>query len=217
MINAAVAVSEPLFRKGIISYLSSNENLNVYLEAESDEELIQKLKLDYAHIDVLLLYNEVSGLRESEAVRILNKVYPHIPYIIISDAGVSKIARELILKGARGFLDKNATPEELICAVNAVCGNMYYFSSRTMTKTEAALLWNEGRRSTTDEVDITRREKQILKLICEEYTSQEISEKLFISESTVNGHRNNLLLKTGCRNTAGLVLFAIKNNVYSFS
>jgi DNA-binding CsgD family transcriptional regulator len=65
------------------------------------------------------------------------------------------------------------------------------------------------------EKGITPRETEVLKLICAEYTSAEIAEKLFISESTVNGHRNNLLLKIGCKNTAGLVLFAIRNKIFS--
>ncbi|MNE97842.1 Spore germination protein GerE [compost metagenome] len=67
------------------------------------------------------------------------------------------------------------------------------------------------------EMDITRREREVLELICQENTSLEIAQKLFISESTVNGHRNNLLLKIGCKNTAGLVLFAIRHNIYQLN
>jgi two-component system response regulator NreC len=108
---------------------------------------------------------------------------------------------------------KDSNPQEVHEAIVAAHTRGSYINARTLK----ALQHKMGRRSKPVKPDfpITRREQEILKLVCQQYTAEEISQLLFISVKTVNGHRNNLLQKTGSRNATGLVLYAVRNNMVS--
>jgi DNA-binding NarL/FixJ family response regulator len=120
---------------------------------------------------------------------------------------------QLIESGAHGYLVKDCNPNEVFEAITAV----YYKGSYINERSLRAIQRNMGRRVKPVKVDLnlTRREEEILQLVCQQFTAEEIAEKLFISVKTVNGHRNNLLQKTGSRNATGLVLYAVKNNIIS--
>ena len=106
-------------------------------------------------------------------------------------------------------------PEDVENAIRGVVEKGFYFSESLMLTFQKRLNNKKTHVSVHDNIPITltAREIEVMNLICQELTAQEIAEKLFISVRTVDGHRNNLLEKTGARNTAGLVIFAIKNNL----
>ena len=122
----------------------------------------------------------------------------------------------MIEAGACGYLTKNCEIEELIMAINSTYKNGFYFNQDTllaMRKTSQYKL-SEIKNINNIAVELTARESEILILLCSELSNIEIGERLFISSRTVEGHRNKLLVKTGCRNTAGLVVFAIKHDLF---
>ena len=102
-------------------------------------------------------------------------------------------------------------------SINTTYKSGFYFNQVTLQAMRKASLYKSGDIKNLNHIaiELTNREKEILVLLCKELTNAEIAEQLFISSRTVEGHRNNLLLKTGCRNTAGLVIFAIKNELFS--
>lgn len=211
MINVAIAEDQILFRKGMISLLNTFININVCIEAENGEDLLHQLEKKKESIDITLIDINMPLLNGIESMKRIRELYPHIKNIILTVHEEDKYIHKLIEEGANAYLAKNTDPTELEKAINAVVNNDYYFNDNTIKAMRNFMQKKNKKTIHTNTFDITRREKEILNLICQEFTSQEISQKLFITESTVNGHRNNLLLKIGCKNTAGLVLFAIKN------
>ena len=122
----------------------------------------------------------------------------------------------MIEAGACGYLTKNCEIDELVTAINTTHNNGFYFNQDTLAAMRKTSQYKSGeiRNISNIAIELTAREKEILVLLCRELSNIEIGERLFISPRTVEGHRNNLLQKTGCRNTAGLVIFAIKNNLF---
>ncbi|MBI3237958.1 MAG: response regulator transcription factor [Flavobacteriia bacterium] len=147
-----------------------------------------------------------------ELTRDLCEHFPRIKIIILSVHDDENFIARLIEQGAHGYLVKDSDPQEVYEAIVSVYNKGSYINQRTLK----AIQHNMGKKpkpilKAND--DITKREVEILQLTCKQYTAEEIAEKLFISVKTVNGHRNNLLQKTGSRNVTGLVIYAIKNNL----
>lgn len=126
---------------------------------------------------------------------------------------------KMVEAGASGYLLKNCGTEEVLNAIRQVYSAGYYFNDFFVNALNAMKNGAKPKSTATLDfnhipVELTEREREILLLICQELTNIEIGEKLFISSRTVDGHRNNLLSKTGARNTAGLVVFAVTNNLF---
>lgn len=147
----------------------------------------------------------------------LQKRYPSIKVIILSVYNQERFIGKMIEAGACGYLTKNCEIEELVTAINTTHKSGFYFNQQTLQAMRKASQYKatDIKNLSNIAIELTPREKEILDLLCRELTNAEIGEKLFLSPRTVEGHRNNLLAKTGCRNTAGLVIFAIKNGFYS--
>jgi DNA-binding NarL/FixJ family response regulator len=118
---------------------------------------------------------------------------------------------QLIEYGAHGYLVKDCNPQEVYDAIIAAYNKGSYVNERTLKAIQKRM---SGKIKTRKpDMQISRREEEILQLVCQQCTAEEIAAKLYISVKTVNGHRTNLLQKTGSRNVTGLVLYAIKNNI----
>jgi DNA-binding NarL/FixJ family response regulator len=116
--------------------------------------------------------------------------------------------------GAAAYLGKNADPDEVVETIRMVCEKGFFYNQMVMEVIRDNMTGrNPVKPQRSFDVELTIREKEVLQLICQELTTQEIGEKLFISNRTVEGHRNNMLSKLGCRNTAGLVVYAIRNGL----
>jgi DNA-binding NarL/FixJ family response regulator len=214
MINIAIADDQLLFRKGIISLLNSFNNMQVLAEAENGEELLSLLDEILVPIHIVLLDINMPVLNGIETMKKIRAKYPAIKNIILTIHEEDKYISKLIEEGANAFLAKNTQPDELETAINTVISHDFYFNEKTINAMHQHMQ-AKRKKIILEPVDgITSREKEILNLICREFTTPEIAQQLYISERTVDGHRNNLLLKTGCRNAAGLVLFAIKNGLF---
>jgi DNA-binding NarL/FixJ family response regulator len=217
MINIAVAEDQVLFRKGIIALLNSFENIQVLIDAENGADLLQKLEASTETIQVIFLDINMPMLNGIETMKVVRTKYPHIKNIILTVHEEDKFINKLIEEGANAYLAKNSQPDEVEKAINTVVTHDYYFNEKTIMAMHSHVQTRQKKFSLLPIDGITTREKEIIQLICKEFTTSEIAEKLFISERTVDGHRNNLLVKTGCRNTAGLVLYAIKNELFDMN
>ena len=211
-IKVGLAEDQLLFRKGLIQLLKDYSQIEVTLEAENGKDLLEKLEqLDINLPQVLLMDISMPEMNGIEAFNVIRCKYPSIKVIILSVHQEDRYIVKVIEMGANGYLLKNAEPSEVVGAVNAVVERDYYFNEKIIHAIQKGL----RKKATAALSDtLTNREKEILELICQENTANEIAAKLFISERTVEGHRNNLLQKTGARNTAGLVIYAIRNNFF---
>lgn len=214
MINIAFAEDQLLFRKGMMSLLSTLKNMQVCIEVNNGQELMDAIAASKEPIHVALIDINMPVMNGIETLKEMRNRFPSIKNIILTVHEEDKFIHKLIEEGANAYLAKNTQPAELEKAISAVVDHDYYFNEHTMQVVRNYKPAKSQKNNLQNVQDLTNREKEILHFICREFTSPEIAEKLFISESTVNGHRNNLLAKTYARNTAGLVLFAIKNNLF---
>lgn len=214
MINIILADDEALFRKGMILLMSDYEEIHIYDEACDGQDLLEKLEAGETVPDVLLLDLNMPRLSGIEASKIIKEKYPDLKIIIISTYFSDAFVMNMIELGAAAYLPKNTEPSIVAATIKEVHEKGFSYSKEVMEVIHKNLQQKNKIKGKKDfKVDLTKREKEILQLICQEYTTGEIAEKLFISPRTVEGHRNNLLLKLDCRNTAGLVVCAIQKKL----
>lgn len=210
-IKLGIIDDESLFRKGMKALLSESEQLEVIMEAGNGQELLQQLS-EGTMPDVILLDLNMPVMSGVETTKALQKSYPELRIVILTTHYSKGFIVKMIELGAASYLPKNTEPEEVVDTLLKVAAKGFYYNDHVMN----VIRENMQRKIKTNrviDVEISSREREVLQLICEQFTTAEIAEKLFISPRTVDGHRNNLLDKTGARNTAGLVVFALENKV----
>ena len=215
MIKIAIADDQVLFRKGLLSILEKEEDFCFVHEANHGQELLDYLALTPDKPDVILLDLSMPVLNGVETMKIINKEYSQCKVLILSVYSESRFVIHLLDMGISGYLFKNAEPEEVKRAIREVKTKDLFFNEALVT----ALSKRVSNKKTKVFIQnnapslLSPRELDVLNLICQQKTAQEIADELFISVRTVDGHRNSLLEKTGVRNTAGLVVYAIKNDL----
>ncbi|PHN05981.1 response regulator transcription factor [Flavilitoribacter nigricans] len=214
MINLAIAEDEALFRKGMIALLEGEPDLRICFEAGDGQELLQKLKSADLLPDILLLDLKMPKLNGIEVAKIIREEYPSLRIIVLSTYFSKAFIINMIELGAGAYLPKNATPDQVISSIHEVYQKGFSYDQAVMEVIRDNMIHKTRPKADLQTgYDITARESEVLQLICEEYTTPEIAERLYISPRTVDGHRNNLLQKLGCRNVAGLVVFALQHQL----
>jgi len=211
-IKYAIADDHKIFRRGIISALADTPELKLVLEAENGKELLDALPKNKP--DVILLDLKIHEMDGIEAAQQIRKFDNEVKIVVLSMLDDEKYVIHLMEIGANGYLLKNAEPEEIKTAIFTVHENGYYFNDFV----NKALLKKLTHRSQVKPVfnkniELTDREQEVLKLICQEHTATEIANLIFLSPRTVEGIRTKLLEKIGVKNTAGLVMYAVKNKI----
>jgi DNA-binding NarL/FixJ family response regulator len=213
-INIAVAEDQVLFRECFIANMRNFSNINVVAEAGNGKELIRKIAELEIKPDILLLDLSMPEMNGLETTKYIREHMPEMRIIVLSVHGDERYVVSMVQHGVNGYLAKDAELETVYKAIESVFEKGFFFNDTMLRGLQSGGLQKKYKISQFNLVDsITKREKEVLELICKEFTTQEIAEKLFLSVRTVDGHRNNLLEKTGARNTAGLVIFALKNDL----
>jgi DNA-binding NarL/FixJ family response regulator len=206
---------EVLFRKGISFLLEREKNIDVIFEASNGNELISFLKENSNHPDIIMIDLKMPLLNGVEATKIIHKDYPNIKIIALTSYDSESFVANMIDVGVVSYLIKNTTPQELLTTINEVATKGFYYNDYVMRVIHESALTTRKTKSRFDNNFLTTRELEVLQHICSQKNTTEIGEILFISPRTVEGHRNNLLLKTECKNIAGLVVYAIQNKIVS--
>jgi DNA-binding NarL/FixJ family response regulator len=213
-INIIVTDDEVLFRQGIVFLLNKEKKYNILFEASNGKELLDYIQNSSLIPEIILIDLKMPELNGVETTKKLHEKYPQIKIIALSSYNSKSFILNMIQVGASAFLSKNNTPKELLKAIEEVYKNDFYYTPEVLKAIQQNI--NDGNKKTTSSFDenyISKREKEVLELICKQLSATEIGEKLYISPRTVDGHRNNLLLKTESKNTAGLVVYAIQNQL----
>jgi DNA-binding NarL/FixJ family response regulator len=198
-----------LFRNGLKLLLNNFSNIKLIAEASNGNEFLELLKKETP--DVVLMDIDMPGLNGVDATRIALEQYPDLKIISLSMFGEEEYYYRMIEAGAKGFLLKNSEINDVRKAIMNVAEGGNYFSQE--------LLYNVVRNIRTTSIiekqteTLSDREKEVLAQICKGLSNQEIAGLLHISKRTVDKHRSNLLEKTNSKNTANLVMFAIKNKL----
>lgn len=210
MIKVAVVDDELLFVEGIKHILSPHPDIQITYTAGDGQQLLDDLKVMTELPDVILLDLSMPVLDGVDTLLRLNKLKIHTPVIILTSHYNDSIIIRLLDEGAEGFLAKNEQPDEVVATIRGVAEKGFHVNDYIVNLIRQRRIFGNTKKISED---LSTREKEVLQLICEELTNREIAEKLFISPRTVDGHRNRILDKTGCKNTAGLVIYAIEHQL----
>lgn len=214
MINVLLAEDHNIVRNGIRSLLDKQPDIHVVAEANDGLEVLQ-LFGEGIMPDLVLTDINMPNLNGIALIEQLNEKFPDVKVLILSMLDHENYVMQAVNAGASGFLLKNVSEEEMVFGIRHVmAGNLYVCSELTSKLLgKFSSLPQENNKEIKVAIDLSRREIEILLLIAEGLTNNEIAEKLFTSRRTVEGHRQNLLEKTGARNTATLIRFAVRNGI----
>ncbi|MFB9077021.1 response regulator [Flavobacterium procerum] len=212
-VKIALVDDEVLFRKGIAFLLQREENIEILFEASNGEELILQLNQKETKPDIIIMDLKMPILNGVEATKIIRKSFPDIKIIALTSYDTKSFIANMIQVGAVAYLIKNTTPKDLIKTINEVAQKGFYYNENVLKTIQETIVSPKNSRGGLETNFLSSREVEILQLICQQKTTAEIAEHLFLSPRTVEGHRNNLLLKTESRNIAGLVVYAIQNEI----
>lgn len=215
IIKIAIADDEVLFRQGISFILSKEANFDIVIQAADGVDLLTQLENCEVLPEIILMDLKMPNLNGVETTKVIKKKYPEIKIIAITSYYSKPFISNMIATGAVAYLAKNTPPKEVVSTVNAVATKGFCYNDNVMQVIQENMLNPESKisRSYFDLDYLTKRESEVLKLICNQKTTNEIADELFISPRTVEGHRNNLLLKTESKNVAGLVVFAFQHKI----
>ncbi|MBQ7963392.1 MAG: response regulator transcription factor [Alistipes sp.] len=210
MVRIALVDDHSLFRRGLKMLLTSYSDFEVVAEASSGEEFLELM--DTAQPDVVFMDYSMGGMNGAETTERALERMPELKVISLTMFGDNAYYSRMASSGAKGFLLKDSEFDEVVEAVSTVCDGGTYFSALLLESISQSLRSVEG--LPIDEHDmLSDREVEILVGICQGLSTQEIADRLFISKRTVDKHRANILEKSGCKNTASLVVYAIKNGL----
>jgi DNA-binding NarL/FixJ family response regulator len=211
-INVAIADDHKIFRKGVILSLKAYHNIRFMLEAENGEELIKEIEKEEP--DIVLMDLKMPVKDGIETTKYLNKHFPQIRILILTMFEDERFVGHLMDSGANGYLLKSTEPAEIKQAIMDVMNTGFYlnnFVNRVLIKKNyAGKKFNPNLNS---EIVVSEREKEVLSLVCMEYTAQEIAQKMEISARTVEAIKDRLMDRFGVKNSVGLVFFAMKNSL----
>lgn len=212
VIKVAIADDHQIFRKGVILSLRPFANIKFVLEAENGDQLLEGLA--EAQPDVILMDLRMPNKDGIETTKIISKTYPHIHIIVLTMFEDERFVTHLMENGANGYLLKSSEPGEIKKAIMEVMARGYYLNNFV----NRILLKKSHNRTKTipnlnSEIVINEKEKQVIRLLCMEYTAQEIASEMNISPRTVEAIKDRLMERFGVKNSVGLVFYAMKNSL----
>lgn len=212
-IKVMIVEDQIIFRKGLKLILSEMEDVQIMRDADNGKEFLEIIKKTTP--DVVLMDIQMPIMNGVEATKTAVGLYPDIKILVVSLHGEEEYLLSMLEAGARGFLLKNTDEDELKNAIHSIYSGKNYFSNDLLPALTSAYMKKKNYTKEKNNVveKLSKREIEILGYICKGYTNKEIAEVCFISFHTVGGHRENLMAKTGCKNTAQLVAFGIKYNL----
>lgn len=199
-----------MFLEGLQSLFNNEESIKVIGTASNAEDAL--IILSEQQADVVITDLSMPGMGGSNFIESIQKSHPGTFTLVLSMHSEPEIIAELIQKNVNGYLLKNAEKSELLKAVNTIIDGKNYFSKEV----QDIHIKNSFNRNMHKEPipELSHREKDVLRLIVDEYTTKEIALKLCISQHTVESHRKNIISKLNVKNVAGLVKIAIENKLY---
>lgn len=211
-LTIAIADDHQVFRQGLRNLIESQNIGSVIAEASNGEKCIE-IAVDLSP-NIILMDIDMPKLDGIEATKVILDKDPNIKIIALSMHNDYEHYQQMVKHGAVGFIQKSNGIDEVISAINAVAQGGSYFSSEILKSIVANMnLDGNVSQAPSNSSVLSSRELEVLELICQGFTNEEIAQKLFISPTTVKGHRSNILSKTETRNTASLIMYAVRNKL----
>jgi DNA-binding NarL/FixJ family response regulator len=214
-IKIILADDHEIFRDGFKAMLKKQPSVELIGEASDGEELVEltrKLKPDVVVTDIKM--PKMDGL---QAAKILSEEFPGMGIVALSMIDEENLIVDMMEAGAKGYLLKNAHKNEIIEAIKAVDEGHIYYCDGTSAKLSRMIAESNkipfGKK--TSRPELTQKEIDVVLLICQEKTNKEIADRLNLSIRTIEGYRDRIFEKIGARNSAGVVIYAIRNKIYT--
>jgi DNA-binding NarL/FixJ family response regulator len=212
-IRIVIADDHEIYRNGFKLLLKNQDDLELIGEAEDGEQLINiaaELQPDIVIVDIKM--PRMDGI---EACRIIKKRFPDMKVIALSMFNEDNLIVDMLEAGAKGYLLKNTKKPELLLAAQEVFAGRAYFAAETSIRLAKLIAENKYiPYRFHPEQYFTDKEKEIIRLICQQYTNKEIAQKMDLSTRTVEGYRERIQEKTGSRNSVGIVIYAIRHHIF---
>lgn len=211
--NYLLADDHQLFLDGLHSLLAEMDGVKVLGTATSGKKLLDKLR-SYPHCDVVIVDLHMADGDGKFVTREIKERYPHIKVVVLTMDDHLENIREVLQAGAMGYILKNTGKTELQIALEKVASGEFYLSQSVGQQLAQDMLRPASYAAPrSSEATLTEREEEILRMIAEENSNQEIADRLFISPKTVETHRKNLMKKIGVRNSLGIYKYAVKHQL----
>lgn len=205
-----IADDHSMFLDGLTSILAGEESINVILTAKTGVQVLKYLRINREEkIDLVITdinMPEMDGVALNAAIK---DEFPQIKTLVVSMLEDPKTIKLLTEANVNGYISKNAEKTELLKAITTILKGDNYFSPRIKQVLMDAMF---SAKSEPD-ISLSKRETEVLKLIAQEYTTQEIADQLFLSKHTIESYRKNLISKLGVRNLAGLTRYAVEKGL----
>src|SRR5690606_27083127 len=214
MIKIILAEDHLVVRNGIKLLLDTQENIQVIAEANNGQEAITYLEQNVIP-DIIITDINMPGMDGIRLTEKLVEQYPTVKVIVLSMLNNTQNVSQAFEKGAKGYLVKNVSYDELLFSINYIAnGGRYLCEELAMlllerVMTQASGFANYEKDTAANDVELSERELEVLQLISEGYTNVEIADKLFLSKRTIEGHRQNLIGQAGVKNSASLIKYAV--------
>ncbi|MCB9186738.1 MAG: response regulator transcription factor [Flavobacteriales bacterium] len=207
MIRVLIADDHEMIRNGLLSLIRGESDIHVVETAENGKqavELCEKRDVDVALMDIMM--PEMNGV---EATRLIKEKRPETKVLAVTINDEPRFIKELIAAGASGYILKHSTKDEILRAIREVASDRQHFGADVLSKISSEFAQVNTKKAPM----LTKKESEVLKLIAQEYTNQEIAEKVGCGIRTVDTHKRNLIKKLEVKNVVGLVKYALKMGV----
>jgi len=209
--KVTIVDDEKLFVSGMRMLIDQEDDMEVVFTGHNGKELLDQLANDDFTTDTILLDLSMPVLDGVDTLKQINELNYDVKIIILSSHYNDNIILKMLDEGASGFLGKNENPAQVITTIRQVCQNGFCINDYILQLIRERRLISKNKQQ--PEV-LSDREIEVVQYLCNEFTTKEIANELYLSPRTVEGHRNRILEKTGCKNIAGVVVYAIEHNLY---
>lgn len=212
-INLGIVDDDALIVNLLKNFLDSQDDFSVVMTASNGRECIEKLGQMEVIPDILLMDLKMDEMNGIDTTEHLKSIYPDLKTIIVSSHYKVSFMGFMLKTGVSAFAPKGISTTELLMIIREVDERGYFFDQAQLEVIREQLSSKFPKPVLEESNMLSERELEVLILLCQQKTAQEIGDKLFITKRTVEGHKNNLFLKTGAKNVAGLVIYALQNGI----
>jgi len=212
-IHIAIVDDDQLVVQLLTELLQQQDNFNVLLTANSGNSFLEQLAMVEKLPDLVLLDLRMDDGDGLQTIDRLTVRYPQLKIIVLSSYYKVSSTGYMLRLGVHAFIPKETDQEDLIDIIQEVNNKDHFFTTEQVRILRNQISHKTPKQYTNSKDALSNRELDVLRLVFEQYTAKQIADKLFVTTKTVEAHKSNLLLKTGTKNTAGLIIYAVQNNL----
>jgi DNA-binding NarL/FixJ family response regulator len=212
-INIAIVDDDKLVVQLLADFLKRERNITVAMMVFSGNSFVEQLETSEVIPDLVLLDLRMEDGDGMETMDVITRKHPQLKIIVLSSYYKPSFLGTMLKVGVHAFIPKETDKEDLLLVIEQVYKHDHYFTPEQVEVLRSQITHKAPKMQVHSKDSLSERELEVLQLICQQHTAKEIAEKLFVTTKTIEAHKSNLLLKTGVKNTAGLIIYAVQNDL----